>query len=134
MRYFISLASGLAARWQIGDEVFLYLGPLEGVGTYLNIPADDQDKATRCKVVGVKFEQSKVLYDLAPWMIDERCYYEARPLMCVDSSFVHETRQEATRYKNLLNPNYRESIGETASQDRLREAFNLILRMNGLQT
>jgi hypothetical protein len=119
VKYFISLSTGLASRWQIGDEVSLYFGNVEGIGVYTNIPVANFRQAQRCRVVAVKFEGGKVLYDLEVWMteLDENGvvvggeWYEAHPLIGVDSYFVHDINQLDLIKKNMENPNYRKAVG-----------------------
>ena len=63
----------LPSQFKIGDEVLFKCFDNLGIS---------------CKVVGIKFDESKVLYDLAVFDPIHNNFYEVRPLQDVDSFFV----------------------------------------------
>lgn len=74
-----STLNSLSSAYDIGEEVIFV--PASQISHVLLA------QGVMCKVVGVTFEQSKVLYDLA-LPLDMFDFYEEFPLMRVDSIFV----------------------------------------------
>lgn len=74
----------LPSTHAIGDEVIFVPAS--------QVPNIILAQGVACKIVGVTFEQSKVLYDLA-LPIDAFDFYEEYPLMRVDSVFVFDKPQ-----------------------------------------
>ena len=104
MKRMISLATGLPSYYQIGDEALFCANGVSGIGMFLYIPAAILPGCPKCRIVSVKFTESKVIYAVELYIEyadGTGDWYEPFPLENIDSTFIQPLDQ-VTAYKNFL--------------------------------